>query len=129
MEKPHAVRRWFVKDTQGWVVQPTYGARGVPLDTNLGDMHYSSAPHLTQFCFLSRQKPLAINVEAQKSRCPTLLKEPCHEEVNRNPEDRGKCRYQNSDIGEDYFGHEGGHERLLVIEKPLRLVREGPLVE
>lgn len=34
VEKTHAVRPWFFRDTQGWVVQLKYGARVVPLDAD-----------------------------------------------------------------------------------------------
>ena len=34
VEKTHAVRSWFFKDAQGWVVQLKYGARVVPLDAD-----------------------------------------------------------------------------------------------
>ena len=34
IEKTHAVRPWFFKDAQGWVIQLKYGARVVPLDVD-----------------------------------------------------------------------------------------------
>ena len=34
IEKSHAVRPWFFKDAEGWVVQLKYGARVVPLDAD-----------------------------------------------------------------------------------------------
>ena len=58
-----------------------------------------------------------------------LGQDAAEDEVRDKPSQDCENTKKRRDVGEYNFRHERGHERILKVEVPLRLIREGPLVE